>query len=58
MLKWLGIGSSFVVTRNAGGVRSVSLTGVLGDPTGASAAEGAALLDAATADLVAFMERW
>src|SRR6185312_14559201 len=32
----------------AGGVRSVSPTGVLGDPTGASAAEGAALLDAAT----------
>jgi len=42
----------------AGGVRSVSPTGVLGDPTGASAAEGAALLDAATADLVAFVERW
>ena len=31
----------------AGGVRAVSPTGVLGDPTGASAAEGAALLDAA-----------
>jgi mycofactocin precursor peptide peptidase len=42
----------------AGGVRSVSPTGVLGDPTGASAAEGAALLDAATADLVALVERW
>jgi creatinine amidohydrolase len=40
------------------GVRAVSPTGVLGDPTGASAAEGAALLDAATADLVAFVERW
>jgi len=42
----------------AGGVRSVSPTGVLGDPTGASAAEGAVLLDAAAADLVAFVEHW
>ena len=42
----------------AGGVRSVSPNGVLGDPTGASAAEGSALLDAATADLVAFVEHW
>ena len=42
----------------AGGVRSVSPTGELGDPTGSSVAEGAALLDAATTDLVAFVERW
>ena len=42
----------------AGGVRAVSPTGILGDPAGASAAEGAALLDAATADLCAFVDRW
>jgi creatinine amidohydrolase len=42
----------------AGGVRVVSPNGVLGDPAGASAAEGAALLDAAAADLVAFVARW
>ncbi|MCU1530351.1 MAG: mycofactocin system creatininase, partial [Frondihabitans sp.] len=29
----------------AGGVRSVSPSGILGDPTGASALEGAAFLD-------------
>ena len=36
----------------AGGVRAVSESGVLGDPTGANAAEGATLLDdlAAAAD--------
>jgi mycofactocin system creatininase family protein len=42
----------------AGGIRSVSPTGVLGDPTGASAAEGNALLAAATADLVGLVEHW
>jgi len=42
----------------AGGVGSVSPTGVLGDPTGASAAEGAALLDDAAADLCAFVDQW
>ncbi len=42
----------------AGGVRAVSPNGVLGDPTGASAAEGAALLDAATADLCAVVDHW
>jgi len=36
-----------------GGVSSVSPSGVLGDPTGASAAEGASLLDAVVADLLA-----
>jgi mycofactocin precursor peptide peptidase len=41
-----------------GGVRAVSPNGVLGDPAGATAAEGAALLDAALADLVAFVDRW
>ncbi|MBU4465354.1 MAG: mycofactocin biosynthesis peptidyl-dipeptidase MftE [Actinobacteria bacterium] len=34
------------------GVRAVSETGVLGDPSGADAAEGAALLDRLIADLV------
>jgi creatinine amidohydrolase len=42
----------------AGGVRAVSPNGVLGDPAGASADEGATLLDAAAADLAAFVERW
>jgi mycofactocin system creatininase family protein len=42
----------------AGGVRAVSPNGVLGDPAGASAAEGAALLDAAAAELAAFVARW
>ena len=40
----------------AGGVRAVSTNGVLGDPTGASAAEGAALLDALMADLTATVD--
>ena len=35
----------------AGGVRSVSPYGVLGDPTGATADEGRALIRAAAADL-------
>lgn len=42
----------------AGGVRAVSPTGVLGDPAGASAAEGAALLEAMTGRLVAAVRRW
>jgi creatinine amidohydrolase len=43
----------------AEGVRPVSSNGVLGDPTGASAAEGHALLDALVVDLVASVEqRW
>jgi mycofactocin precursor peptide peptidase len=41
-----------------GGVRAVSPNGVLGDPAGASAAEGLALLDAAADDLCAFVEGW
>jgi creatinine amidohydrolase len=41
-----------------GGVRAVSPNGVLGDPAGASAAEGSALLDAAADDLCAFVEGW
>lgn len=40
------------------GVRAVSPNGVLGDPAGASAAEGAALLDRFGADLLAAVDRW
>lgn len=42
----------------AEGVRAVSPNGVLGDATGASAAEGQALLDAAAAELRAFVAAW
>jgi creatinine amidohydrolase len=42
----------------AEGVRAVSPTGVLGDPTGATRAEGAALLADMTARLVAAVENW
>ena len=42
----------------AGGVRAASRNGVLGDPAGATAAEGAALLAALTADLVAAVAAW
>ncbi len=41
-----------------GGVRAVSAGGVLGDPTGASAAEGAAILEALVDDLVAAVVGW
>ena len=41
-----------------GGVRAASSNGVLGDPAGASAAEGAALLEALTADLLAVVAEW
>ena len=40
------------------GVRAVSPNGVLGDPTGASAAEGRALLERAAAELEAFVGEW
>ena len=39
-----------------GGVARVSPNGVLGDPTGATAAEGVRLLDAALADLAARLD--
>jgi creatinine amidohydrolase len=42
----------------AEGVRAVSPTGVLGDPAGASAEEGARLLAAMTARLAAAVARW
>lgn len=44
-------------TLRASGVAAVAPNGVLGDPTGASAAEGRALLDALVADLVAAVDR-
>ncbi|MEU9272961.1 mycofactocin biosynthesis peptidyl-dipeptidase MftE [Streptomyces sp. NPDC048251] len=40
------------------GVRAVSANGVLGDPTGATAAEGRALLDRLTADLLRESAAW
>jgi mycofactocin precursor peptide peptidase len=42
----------------SGGVRAVSPSGVLGDPAGASAAEGAALLGRLMADLLAAVAGW
>jgi mycofactocin precursor peptide peptidase len=42
----------------AEGVRAVAPNGVLGDPAGASAAEGRALLDAAVEDLLATIGAW
>jgi mycofactocin precursor peptide peptidase len=42
----------------AGGVRAVSANGVLGDPAGASAAEGARLFDQLAADLAAAVAAW
>jgi creatinine amidohydrolase len=41
----------------SGGVHSVSPSGVLGDPAGASAAEGRALLREAAADLAGLIAR-
>jgi mycofactocin precursor peptide peptidase len=43
---------------HAEGVRAVSPTGVLGDPAGASAAEGAALLADLAGRLVAAVGAW
>lgn len=42
----------------AGGVVAVSPSGVLGDPTGASAEEGARLVDDLVARLAAEVARW
>ena len=41
-----------------GGLRAVSSNGVLGDPAGASAAEGRELLDRAADDLAAYVDSW
>jgi creatinine amidohydrolase len=43
---------------STGGTRAVSENGVLGDPTGASADEGRALLAAAIDDLEAIVTDW
>jgi len=40
------------------GVRAVSATGVLGDPTTATAADGAALLDDLAAQLIRYVATW
>jgi mycofactocin precursor peptide peptidase len=40
------------------GVRGVAPNGVLGDPTGATADEGRALLDRLTSDLVRAVDTW
>ena len=45
-----------MVALRSGGLRAVSANGVLGDPAGATAEEGDALLDALTADLVATVD--
>ena len=42
----------------AGGVASVAPNGVLGDPAGASADEGEALMDQLAGDLVAAVSAW
>jgi creatinine amidohydrolase len=42
----------------SGGVRAVSPNGVLGDPTGATATHGRALLTRLTVDLVAAVDEW
>jgi mycofactocin precursor peptide peptidase len=42
----------------SGGVRAVSESGVLGDPTGATAAEGGALLDGLAAALIRDVAAW
>jgi mycofactocin precursor peptide peptidase len=42
----------------AGGVAAVSPNGVLGDPSGASCAEGSALLDTLAADLIGEVTAW
>ena len=41
-----------------GGIKAVSSNGVLGDPSGANACEGAALIDGLVADLAVTVSRW
>lgn len=45
-------------TLRSGGVAAVTATGVLGDPTTASASAGQELLDAAVRDLLAHVDAW
>jgi mycofactocin precursor peptide peptidase len=42
----------------AGGVAAVSESGILGDPTGATAQEGTALLDELAAELISAVAKW
>lgn len=49
---------SLIAPMRDGGVGAVSANGVLGDPTGASAAAGAELLERAVAALRAFVAEW
>ncbi|MEU8631964.1 mycofactocin biosynthesis peptidyl-dipeptidase MftE [Amycolatopsis sp. NPDC048633] len=51
------LGEVFPLLRE-GGVRAVSRTGVLGDPTAATSTEGRALLDELTAQLVSQVDGW
>jgi mycofactocin system creatininase family protein len=50
--------SELLPALRAGGVRAVAPNGVLGDPTGATAAEGATLLDELAAVLAKDVEGW
>ena len=50
--------SELLAAMRAGGVAAVSPNGVLGDPTGASAEHGRALIDAAVEELLAFVAGW
>jgi mycofactocin precursor peptide peptidase len=50
--------TELVPVLRASSVRAVSPNGVLGDPAGASAAEGAALLGTLLDDLLATVDRW
>ena len=50
--------SDLLPALRAGGVEPVSPNGVLGDPTGASAAEGERMLGAMATDLAAALTRW
>ena len=50
--------ASLMPALRAGGVAAVAPNGVLGDPSGASADEGRALLARAVAELVAFTASW
>lgn len=50
--------ASIMPTLRRDGVAGVSGNGVLGDPSGASAEHGAALLDAAVTELAAFVDAW
>ena len=53
-----GSARELLAALRAGGVRSVSPNGVLGDPTGATAQEGRRLLARLAADLADAVGRW